>query len=257
MAELAWPRPWPNWLILVFAELMSSAQVMPERRFRPRYHVGPDDLGHVSLDDAGAQIWAVHTPGGGQQMNLLVNIAPYGHMRPENSTFESTCSFSLTQPTGTCIISSKVGSIGSELYLPSGDLSMTGCTLHHDLDRLLPFKSTTAQVLNQGTEASADASNLDGAPDFRRALSLLSTDSWGSAAHPGSTPINQLVHENRAASAQTALHPNSNYWQPEQSMPHETRAAPFPLHSDGSQFQGFQLLKEPCGAAFFSSSRMN
>ncbi|MQM04462.1 hypothetical protein Taro_037263 [Colocasia esculenta] len=195
-----------------------------------------------------------------QQMNLLLNRSQFGHMRSANSTWESSCDFKLTQAKGPWTSSNKTGGIGGQLYLPSNELSTTASPFRHDLDRLLPFKGTTAEVLNQGLEASVIASNLDGAPDLRRALSLLSTDSWGSS-DPGTTSsINQLTHVNSTSAAQSAMHvmhPSSDYWQAEQPLAQETRVFPFALHSNGSQFQEFQLLKTPYETAFFDSNQIH
>uniref|UniRef100_A0A1D1YPN4 Squamosa promoter-binding-like protein 12 n=1 Tax=Anthurium amnicola TaxID=1678845 RepID=A0A1D1YPN4_9ARAE len=184
-----------------------------------------------------------------QQMNLLLTQFPFGHMRPTNSTWESSCDIKLPQAKGSWIMSTKGEGIGGQLHLPTNELSMTVSTLRHDLDRLLPFKGTTAEVLNQGLGASSIASNLDGAPDLRRALSLLSTDSWGSA-DPVPASINQLVNVNHPSAAQPAMnvvHSNSEYWQAEQPL----------ALSNGSQFQEFQLRKAPYENTFFDTNHVD
>ncbi|KAJ0965548.1 hypothetical protein J5N97_026686 [Dioscorea zingiberensis] len=123
------------------------------------------------------------------QMDLLLNRVPFGHTRPNmNSTWDASWDFKLMQARGSWIKSTKAGVFDGPLGFPSGGHSNTSSTLRNDLDRLLPLKGTTAEVLNQGLEASAVAPNLDGAPDLRRALSLLSTDTWGSA-DPGLTSL--------------------------------------------------------------------
>ncbi|KAL5223909.1 hypothetical protein ABZP36_010548 [Zizania latifolia] len=91
---------------------------------------------------------------------------------------------------------------------------------HHDFDGLVPFKGTTTKVLNQGVEASAVVSNSNGALDLRRALSLLSSDSWGPA---NIQPNPQAVHSGRvmppplaapANPVMPALHPSPRgFWQ--------------------------------------------
>uniref|UniRef100_A0A1D1XFK2 Squamosa promoter-binding-like protein 12 n=1 Tax=Anthurium amnicola TaxID=1678845 RepID=A0A1D1XFK2_9ARAE len=195
-----------------------------------------------------------------QQMNLHLNRPPSNLMRPENSAWQSSCDFKLTQAKGSWIRSTESGGIGGQFYLPSNELSTTSTTLRHDLDRFLPFKGTTADVLNQGLEASVIASNLDGAPDLRRALSLLSTDSWGSSDPGPTSSINQLAHVNQTSAAQSAMrimHPSSDYWQAEQPLAQETRVFPFTLHSNGSQFQEFQLRKAPYENTFFDTNHVD
>ncbi|MQM16864.1 hypothetical protein Taro_049825 [Colocasia esculenta] len=195
-----------------------------------------------------------------KQMNLLLNQPPFGHLRLTNSTWESSSDFKLPQVKGPWIRSTKAGDICGQLIFPSNELSMTIPTLRHDLDRLLPFKGTTAEVLNQGLEASATASNLDGAPDIRRALSLLSTGSWASADPGPTSPVSQHVHVNHTSPAQSMVHVarmSSEYWQSEQSLDQEPRVFPFNLHSNGSQFQEFQLLKAPYENSFFDTNHLD
>ncbi|XP_077214990.1 squamosa promoter-binding-like protein 3 [Tasmannia lanceolata] len=201
---------------------------------------------------------------GRQQMNLALNRAPVVHARPIASpTWEDSCNFKLAQPKGPWIRTAKTGGIDGQLRLPSVDLPNAIPTLHHDFNRLFPFKGTTANALNQGLEASMHASNLDASTDVRRALSLLSTNSWGSS-NPASASLDQLVHVTHTSAAQTAIHSvhqglplaSTEYWQAEQH-PYESRVAPLALQSSGSQFQGFQLFKTPYESAFFANHNMH
>ncbi|KAH7674627.1 SBP domain-containing protein [Dioscorea alata] len=193
------------------------------------------------------------------QMNLLVNRVPFGHTRPNmNSTWDASWDFKLMQTRGSWIKSTKAGVFDGQLGLSSGGLSNTNSTLRSDLDRLLPFKGTTAEVLNQGLEASAATSNLDGAPDLRRALSLLSTDTWGSA-EPGLTSIVPVVDKSQTKAVLPAMQVMSSatdLWKDEQPLDQQARVLPFNLHSNGSQFQEFQL-KAPYEAAFFDSDHIH
>lgn len=111
-----------------------------------------------------------------------------------------------------------------------------------------------------GLEASLTASNLDGALDLRRALSLLSANAWGSA-DPGTTSsLVQLAHANHTSAAQPAIHAvnsTSEYWQDEHALAQQGRVLQFPTHSNGSQFQEFQLLKAPYETTFFDSSQIH
>ncbi|CAA7408312.1 unnamed protein product [Spirodela intermedia] len=74
-----------------------------------------------------------------------------------------------------------------------------------------------------GLEATSDASNLDGAPDFRRALSLLSTNSCGSADPGEASPIDLFAHLNNAGTVGPPMHlpfMSSGFWQVDQAPPH-------------------------------------
>lgn len=68
-----------------------------------------------------------------------------------NSTWDASWDFKLMQTRGSWIKSTKPGVFDGQLGLSSGGLSNTNSSLRSDLDRLLPFKGTTAEVLNQGS----------------------------------------------------------------------------------------------------------
>ncbi|KAF8400129.1 hypothetical protein HHK36_013425 [Tetracentron sinense] len=200
---------------------------------------------------------------GRQQMNPLWNRAPLVHTKPSaNLPWESTYGFKLTQTKRSLMRPEKSGG-DEQLHFPSNDLPNAISTIHRDSDRLLSFKGTTANVLNQGLEAPITASQLDATPDLRRALSLLSTDSWGSG-EPEPTSLNQFMHVNRASVAQPVVHAvphslplaSSEYWQTEQ-QPADSHMHSSGLHNNGSgQFQDFQMFKAPY-ESFFSSNQMN
>ncbi|XP_058068605.1 squamosa promoter-binding-like protein 12 isoform X2 [Magnolia sinica] len=112
-------------------------------------------------------------------------------------------------------------------------------------------------------DASTIMSNLDSTPDFRRALSLLSTNSWGSA-HPEPASFNQVMHANHTSVSQPATHTvhqvlphaSSEYWQPE-LLSAEPRAPSLALHSNAGQFQEFQLFKAPYESVFLDNNHMH
>lgn len=112
-----------------------------------------------------------------------------------------------------------------------------------------------------GLEATSDASNLGGAPDFRRALSLLSNNPCGSGVGSGeASPIDLFSHLHNAGAVGTPRHlpfMSSGFWQVEPAPPHQEapRVRPFAAHGDGNQFQEFHLLKASYGNAFFDSTR--
>lgn len=188
-----------------------------------------------------------------QQMNLLASRAPFGQIRPSvGSTLEGSVDFKLADMKGPWMKSTKVDSEGQLLHSGS-ELSNDYSTLHHDLDKIFPFKTPTAEILNQGPHASAVVSSLTREPDLRRAFSLLSTNSWVSAEPvPTTSSVVQPVHTNQSRATQHTIQTvNSafDYWQHEQpsQVPH------FPMHNNGSQFPEFQLLKSPFGTTFFDS----
>ncbi|KAF3970147.1 hypothetical protein CMV_006128 [Castanea mollissima] len=101
-----------------------------------------------------------------------------------------------------------------------------------------------------GLEASSFASNVNVAPDLRRALSLLSTNSWGLNDSEGNA-LDQLMHVKRSSVAQPAVHAELQNWdfsssgheQVEQPPP-ESRARSLNFHNNGSgHYQEFQLFK--------------
>ncbi|KAK1269434.1 Squamosa promoter-binding-like protein 3 [Acorus gramineus] len=196
------------------------------------------------------------------QMNLAFNNPSFGCTRPvESFIWEGSLDFRLEQAKkGSWNMSVKVGGTNQQLHLPNHDLPNTVSNLHGDLDGLLPFKSTNAVVLNQGVEAPINASNLDGAQDLRRALSLLSTNSWRSTDPVSTSSLNQFVISDSDAAQpmmQVNPPPNLDYWPADQSsVVAQSRAIPFALNSNGNQFQEFQLLKAPYEAAFFDSSQI-
>ncbi|XP_058068597.1 squamosa promoter-binding-like protein 12 isoform X1 [Magnolia sinica] len=201
---------------------------------------------------------------GRQQMNLVLNRLPLIHARPAvNPTWEGSCEFKFAQAKGSWLRTAKAGGIDGQLHLPSVELPTAIPTVCHDFDKQLPFKGTTAEVLNQDLDASTIMSNLDSTPDFRRALSLLSTNSWGSA-HPEPASFNQVMHANHTSVSQPATHTvhqvlphaSSEYWQPE-LLSAEPRAPSLALHSNAGQFQEFQLFKAPYESVFLDNNHMH
>ncbi|XP_074565951.1 squamosa promoter-binding-like protein 3 [Curcuma longa] len=171
------------------------------------------------------------------QMNFLWNKAPLGQMRSMSSTIsEGLQSFKLTQTRGTWTKSVKEGSIDEQHYLPDTELSNGYFSLYHDVDRLLPLKGIVAEVLNQGSEASAGASNLDGAaPNLRRALSLLSTNSWGSLDPGQTSSIVEFMDANYAGTSQPTLPVanTSNHWVYGLSTAQQAQQLPFTMQRSG------------------------
>ncbi|KAA8533320.1 hypothetical protein F0562_033147 [Nyssa sinensis] len=126
----------------------------------------------------------------------------------------------------------------------------------HDSNRLLPCKSTTAELFNQGLKESMFSSNLDVAPDFRRALSLLSTNSWCSEPEPFT--LDHPMHANHTSMPQPVMHAvpslplaSSEYWQTEQQSTDSQMQSSTLNGNSSNHFQEFQLFKAPYETGFY------
>ncbi|XP_059637042.1 squamosa promoter-binding-like protein 12 [Cornus florida] len=195
---------------------------------------------------------------GSQQMNLFFNRIPNPVPNP---TWQTACSFEVAQARDFLCRPAKSGTFGRQQHLSSDDTSNAISKLHLDSDRVLPFQCTTPRVLNHGLEASTITSNnLDVAPELRRALSLLSTDSWG-LNEPEPISLEQLTRVNQTGVAQPVIHAESRnrvlasteYVRVEQA-PSKSQVRSSNLHNNGSsQFQEFQLFKAPDESRCFFS----
>uniref|UniRef100_A0A5B7ADI6 Putative squamosa promoter-binding-like protein 2 isoform X1 n=1 Tax=Davidia involucrata TaxID=16924 RepID=A0A5B7ADI6_DAVIN len=198
--------------------------------------------------------------GGRQQISFELNNVPVVHTRPAgNPTWESTCSSKFTLTKGCLLKPEKAGSIDGQPHLSGNELPPAISTLSHDSNRLLPCKGATAEVFNQGLKESMLSSNLDVAPDLRRALSLLSTNSWGS--EPESITLDQPMHVNHTGMPQPVMHAvphslplaSSDYWQTEQQST-DSRMHTLTVNSNGSNhFEEIQLFKAPYVTGFYSN----
>ncbi|CAL9196822.1 unnamed protein product, partial [Musa hybrid cultivar] len=188
------------------------------------------------------------------QMNLVFGRAPLGHVTTTVSFPRNNLgSFKLLQAKESWTKSNKAGCTDGQLQFSSICQPNNSSTLNHDLDRLLSFKGTAAEVLNQGNlEASAFASNTNITPDLRRALSLLSNDSW--LAGPSSM---KFVNTQNASTTQPAVNmadSTAGILQDEQPLEHLMM---LPVHLQIGEFQEFQLLKAPFQTSFFDSTRIH
>nr|AQQ11857.1 squamosa-promoter binding protein-like protein [Phyllostachys edulis] len=118
-----------------------------------------------------------------QQTNLFFSQSPFGQVRSNAiSSWDSLGGFKFTETKLPWMKPTKMEGL-DELHFSNPQMPnnvVAHAVHHHDFDGLMPFKGTNTKVLNQGVEASAVVSNSNGTPDLRRALSLLSNDSWGS-----------------------------------------------------------------------------
>ncbi|GFZ21132.1 squamosa promoter binding protein-like 10 [Actinidia rufa] len=175
---------------------------------------------------------------GRQQMSFVLNNTPPGHTSSSASTpWECTSSpkFTLTK--------------GTEL---SHAIGMPG----QNSNRLLPSKGTKPEVFTQGSKESMLSFNLDAAQD-NRALSLLSTDSWGS--EPATVALDRPFHVNLTATPQPVMHgvpqslplASSEYWPTERAT--DSRYIPSLTASDSNRFQDIHLFKAPYENGLYSN----
>ncbi|URE48973.1 Squamosa promoter-binding-like protein [Musa troglodytarum] len=187
------------------------------------------------------------------QMNLVFGRAPLGHVTTTvSSPWNNLGSFKLLQAKESWTKSNKAGCTDGQLQFSSICQTNNTSTLNHDLDRLLSFKGTAAEVLNQDLEASAFASNMNVTPDLRRALSLLSNDSW--LAGPSSL---KFVNAQNASTTQPAVNTaesTAGILQDGQPLEHPMM---LPVHLHIGQFQEFQLHKAPFQTSFFDSTQIH
>lgn len=104
------------------------------------------------------------------------------------------------------------------------------------------------------------STDLDASQDFRRALSLLSTNSWDSqeskpARQPHSNHTSQsnmpqpLMHD----MTQGLPHTSSEHWRTEQQSTESQVHILSSPNNGSSHFQEFQLFKEPYEFGFYSN----
>nr|CAD1832042.1 unnamed protein product [Ananas comosus var. bracteatus] len=190
----------------------------------------------------------------GRQISFVWSKPPTDQMRPLTSSAWGGSSDKLSQMKESWIKSTKAGGVdGQQLQMSNSKLSSPFSTLCHDVDRLMPLK---------GPEASVTASNLGGAPDLQRALSLLSSSSWGSP-DPGTASLIQFVDTNQISASQPAPSYLGNstsayHWHDKPLLAQQQQPEiPFAANSNVSPLQEFQLLKSPYETSFFDTGRIH
>ncbi|XP_059460133.1 squamosa promoter-binding-like protein 12 [Corylus avellana] len=199
---------------------------------------------------------------GRQQMNLVLNRVP---LSTANPTWSSACSYNkVTHAEDSVARPTKTGGIDRQLKLLSDEMPGAPSMLQTDSIKMLSFEGSTPRVLSQGLEASSFAANVDVAPDVRRALSLLSTNSWG-LNDSEANALDQLMHVNRTSMAQPVVHAELQNWELSSSgheqveqPPPESRVHSLNQHNNaGIHFQEFQLFKSPYESGCFYSNQIN
>ncbi|XP_021899703.1 squamosa promoter-binding-like protein 2 [Carica papaya] len=203
------------------------------------------------------QLNAARICDGKQQMSLVWNRFPFVHSRAEEKfAWEGTCGSKSMQTKGFILNPGKVGGIDGQLnfhnQLPNA------ITTHDDANGFLPPKTrgTTAEFLNQDVEEFAVSSNLGVTQEFHRALSLLSTTSWGSCEPKQVSldhPQNNIPQPAMQAISQALPCTSSEYWRAEQQSV-EPQVHSLSSHGDrNNHFQEFRLLRAPYESDFYSN----
>ncbi|CAL9753644.1 unnamed protein product [Musa acuminata subsp. burmannicoides] len=181
--------------------------------------------------------------GGRQQTNLIFGQDPFGQVKNMvSSKWDDSGGFKLIPTKLSWVNSSEPGSVDAHLHLQYNDISNKISTSGHDMDRLLAFRAMTDKAPNKGLGAPADASYLDGASDLRRALSLLSAESW---VPSNPEPVSDFQFTNARTLASYSATCPTNTTTGIQQQDELPLAKPYPLNlqSNGSQFPEFQLHK--------------
>ncbi|GLT73806.1 hypothetical protein SLA2020_456400 [Shorea laevis] len=197
---------------------------------------------------------------GKHEISFVCNRVPFIHPRPnENFVWEGSFSSKSAQMKGHT--HPKVESINRELQLPGNEAwnPISKCNQDSSGFELPKAKHNATEVLNQDVEEPTMSSNMGMAQDLQRALSLLSTDSWGSC-EPKQGSLDYSIHTNNSDISQPVMHTNSQgfplalteNWQIEhQSTASQVQTT---LHGDSDyHFQEFQLLRAPYESGFYSS----
>ncbi|TVU33482.1 hypothetical protein EJB05_25303 [Eragrostis curvula] len=168
-----------------------------------------------------------------EQKSFLFGQSPYDQMRScANSPWDNPVGgFKFAETKAPWLKPTRaVGADGIHL---SSQQVWNNITPHgrHDFSGFIAFKGTSAKVLDQGVEASAVVSNLNGAPDLQRALSLLSNSSADAAS---GQPIPQLMTTIASSSNPVMQGSSPGLWQDGPALDHQARFQAFDPLSSGS-----------------------
>ncbi|KAJ0095622.1 hypothetical protein Patl1_16953 [Pistacia atlantica] len=206
---------------------------------------------------------------GKQQMNFVWSGHPFGQPKPsENLTWETISGSKSIQTKGYMLKPSKVGGTEGLLHLQGNQVPNPVQSHRHDSNGffLSKAKGTTVEILNEGllflsvgVEESMISFNLGAAQDCHRALSLLSTSSWGlcepkqvSHNHPINTSHTSMPQSVTHTVAQGSPHASSEYRQI-QKQSTESLVHTLCSHNDDNYIQEIQLFRSPYENAFYSN----
>lgn len=177
---------------------------------------------------------------GRQQMSFLLNNGSLMNSRSTGiTTWNSSCNSKFIPPK---VYPFKLNGDGC----PEKQINMHGIKLppvanlpDTTTNGFLALRSSTTQTLNPGSKGTHVPSHINTAPEYSRALSLLSTDSWGSCG-PVSIPNGTF------SATQTTMDILSSELWPAGNQPTQ------PL-TTSNNFPEMQSLKAPYEADFFSN----
>ncbi|KAI3720420.1 hypothetical protein L6452_21336 [Arctium lappa] len=183
--------------------------------------------------------------GGRQQLSFVLNNAPLAQTRPAvSSTWEnssnSAYSIAKAKADKSGVLDGLPHSIG--MQLPNA-VNMPTIAFN----RSVPSKGTRVEVLDQGFKESLPP-NVD-ALDLRRALSLLSNNSWGvyepdliGLDHPHQMHPDNPSNILQQHGIQSVPLSSSDYWQAEQQQSIDPHSHAKTSNAANTQFQEFQLF---------------
>ncbi|KAL6529342.1 hypothetical protein OROGR_014965 [Orobanche gracilis] len=189
-----------------------------------------------------------------QQLSFLLKNSPLTHSRNSaDTTWDSK--FTLTK--GYPFKSAGDGGIDEPMHM-SGTKLPHVINTHGNNAQLFASKSPVSEILNPGFKGSLISSHLDAAPEYGRALSLLSKSTWNPCG-PENThmPPQYPIHEN--GTTQPVLHHNmipegvplsSDLWL---SGGHQSTNPRPQSFVSNSNFQEIQLFVTPYEAELYSS----
>nr|GMD53119.1 squamosa promoter-binding-like protein 12 [Ipomoea batatas] len=140
---------------------------------------------------------------GRQQINFMLNNAPLFH--PKTAAWDNTYPSKFTITRGFSSEPEKTGSPNKQPYM-SGIQPPNAISKHGNApNTLLASKGTTPEGFTHGVKESVFPSNTSTTQEFPRALSLLSTSSWGSCEH-NSTSLDHPPHANQNSLPEPVMH---------------------------------------------------
>ncbi|PON54986.1 SBP-box transcription factor [Trema orientale] len=194
------------------------------------------------------------------KMSLVFDQTPRLYTRhAANLTWDNTDSSKFGHTREYLSRPAKPGGTAGQLLLPTSDQMPNNITmLYQDPSRLTPNKVTAPEVIQSGLEETVVSSDLNTTQDLHRALSLLSTSSWGSReTKPAS--LDTLNNTSHSSMVQPAVHPisqglplASEYWQTQQPTIDAASPISHQRSNGGSQFQDLHLFKAPTESGFYS-----
>ncbi|KAB1225828.1 Squamosa promoter-binding-like protein 12 [Morella rubra] len=193
---------------------------------------------------------------GKQQMNLVFDRLPLAYSGAAASlTLEDTCSSKFAHTKEYPLKPAKAREADRDFHLPSNEMLCVIPTPCDDSSRLLSSKVAITEVLKPGLDEPMMSVEMDAAQDFRRARSLLSTNSCDSqeqkaAPHPYTNPTS---HSSMLQLTQALPHASSHHWQTEQQSTNSRVHVLSSQNNGGVHFQDFQLLRPPYNFGFYSS----